>query len=139
MRFDLNGQAMWAVALLTDRFLGIANEVQFRGEHQPIIKIFACCKGSKWIVTVKDNGVGIPSDVFDKIFGIFQRLDSGRQVEGTGIGLALCKKIVELHDGRIWVESTVNEGTAFYFTLSPSLDQVEDCMPEAVAIASQSS
>ena len=70
----------------------IANAIKFRGEHPPMVKVFARCKGPKWIVTVKDNGAGIPSDAFDKIFGIFQRLDGGSQVEGTGIGLALCKK-----------------------------------------------
>jgi signal transduction histidine kinase len=117
----------------------IGNAIKFRGEYPPTVKVFARCNGPKWIVTVKDNGVGIPSDAFEKIFGIFQRIDNGTQVEGTGIGLALCKKIVELHDGRIWVESTVNEGTAFHFTLSPCLNKVDEVMPEAVAMASQSS
>jgi signal transduction histidine kinase len=103
------------------------------------VKILASRKGSKWMVTVKDNGIGIPSDAFDKIFGIFQRIDNGTQVEGTGIGLALCKKIVELHEGRIWLESTVDEGTAFHFTLPPCLDKVKEGIPEAVAIASECS
>jgi len=115
----------------------IANAIKFRGEHSPMVKVVARCKGPKWIVTVKDNGVGIPSDAFDKVFGIFQRLDCGTQVEGTGIGLALCKKIVELHEGRIWVESTLNEGTAFHFTLPPCLEQRKEGMPEALALASQ--
>ena len=117
----------------------IANAIKFRGEQPPIVKILASRKGSKWMVTVKDNGIGIPSDAFDKIFGIFQRIDNGTQVEGTGIGLALCKKIVELHEGRIWLESTVDEGTAFHFTLPPCLDKVKEGIPEAVAIASECS
>jgi len=117
----------------------IANAIKFRGEHQPIVKVSASRKGPKWIVTVKDNGIGIPADAFEQIFGIFHRLNNGSQVEGTGIGLALCKKIVELHEGKIWVESTVDEGTAFHFTLPPCLNQVEAVMWEAVATASKGS
>jgi light-regulated signal transduction histidine kinase (bacteriophytochrome) len=118
----------------------IANAIKFRGEHPPTVTIYARCKGAlsggpKWIVTVKDNGVGIPTDAFEKIFGIFQRLDSGSSVEGTGIGLALCKKIVELHEGRIWVESTVDEGTMFHFTLAPWVELAKKDMPRTVSSA----
>ena len=117
----------------------IGNALKFRGEAAPVIHVAAQRQGANWQVTVQDNGVGIPSDSFDKIFGIFQRIDNGSQAEGTGIGLALCKKIVELHEGRIWVESTINEGSAFHFTLPSCLDQVEEGMPETFALASQSS
>ena len=117
----------------------IANAIKFRGEDPLRVEVSARQHGLKWVVTVKDNGIGIPSDSFDSVFGIFQRLDSGNKVEGTGIGLALCKKIVELHDGRIWVESTVNEGTTFHFTLSPFLEQGKEYVPEAIVTAGQCS
>ena len=117
----------------------IGNALKFRGEAAPVIHVAAQRQGANWQVTVEDNGVGIPSDSFDKIFGIFQRIDNGSQAEGTGIGLALCKKIVELHVGRIWVESTLNEGSAFHFTLPSCLDQVDGCLPEAPVLASQCS
>ena len=113
----------------------IANAIKFRGQASPKIEIFARDTGAKWIVTVKDNGMGIPSDSFETIFGIFQRIDNGNHVEGTGIGLALCKKIIELHHGHIWVESIVNEGTAFHLTFPTHLEQIEECMHEAVTTA----
>ncbi len=115
----------------------IANAIKFRRTQAPSIQIFASRQGSKWKVTVKDNGIGIPSDAFESVFGIFQRIDSGSQVEGTGIGLALCKKIVELHEGHIWVESTEGEGTAFHFTLSSVLGPPNAEMLETVAAAGQ--
>ncbi len=113
----------------------IGNAIKFGGEQPPLIKISAHREGAKWTVTVKDNGIGIPDDALESVFGIFQRVDCGSQVEGTGIGLALCKKIVELHDGRIWVESTMNEGTSFHFTLPCCLGQVDARMLETVAMA----
>lgn len=113
----------------------IANAIKFRGQASPRIEIFARDTGDKWIVTVKDNGMGIPSDSFEAIFGIFQRIDNSNHIEGTGIGLALCKKIIELHHGQIWVESIVNEGTAFHFTFPTCLEQIEECIHEAVTTA----
>jgi len=95
----------------------ISNAIKFRSEENPKIHIDAQQQNGEWIFSVKDNGIGIDSEFNDRIFIIFQRLHTMAEYPGTGIGLALCRKIVERHGGRIWIESQPGKGSAFYFTI----------------------
>ncbi len=94
----------------------VSNAIKYRGERQPYIQVSAQKENSEWLISVRDNGVGIADAFHEKIFGLFQRLH-GREHAGTGIGLAICRKIVERHGGRIWVESSPGQGSVFRFTL----------------------
>ncbi|WP_082795767.1 ATP-binding protein [Flammeovirga sp. SJP92] len=96
----------------------ISNAIKFQGENTtPVIKIGATLETNQWIFFVKDNGIGIEQKYKERIFAIFQRLHPACEFEGTGIGLAHCRKIVDLHGGNIWLDSHLNQGTTFYFNI----------------------
>ena len=95
----------------------ISNAIKFHGADRPLVEISAVQKHSDWVFSIRDNGIGIDPEYFERIFVIFQRLHERGAYDGSGIGLAISKKIVERHAGKIWVESEPGKGTVFYFSL----------------------
>ncbi|WP_222914617.1 ATP-binding protein [Natrinema sp. SYSU A 869] len=95
----------------------LANAIEYTGDEPPRINVSAERDAEEWIISVRDNGIGIDPEDQDRVFEVFQRLHSQEEHSGTGIGLALCKRIVERHDGEIRIDSTPGEGTTFTFSL----------------------
>ena len=103
----------------------IGNAIKFRGPDSPHVHITAEQQASGWLFSVHDNGIGIPQPQQKRIFKLFQRLHNQQEQEGYGIGLAICKKIVEHYQGNLWLESAPGEGSTFYFTLIVNMCQSE--------------
>ena len=101
----------------------IGNALKFKSEHRPRVEIRAERDGGYWLFSVRDNGVGFDQKYADRVFGVFKRLHRNREIPGTGIGLAICQRIIDRHGGRIWAESEPGKGATFYFTLPAVSEQ----------------
>jgi light-regulated signal transduction histidine kinase (bacteriophytochrome) len=95
----------------------IGNAIKFRSEEAPHIHVSLQDRRLEWIFSIKDNGIGIDPQYAERVFVIFQRLHTRQEYPGTGIGLAICKRIIERHGGKIWFESEPEKGSTFFFSI----------------------
>ena len=95
----------------------LGNGLKYRSADSPRVHVSAACKDGEWTIAVRDNGIGIAAQHQERIFEMFQRLHNQQQYPGTGIGLAVCRRVIHRHGGKIWVESEPGQGSAFCFTL----------------------
>jgi light-regulated signal transduction histidine kinase (bacteriophytochrome) len=109
----------------------ITNALKYRTEKPPEIKVSAVRQGTAWQFAVRDNGIGIDPEYKEKIFGVFKRLH--RNYSGTGIGLAICQRVVERYGGRIWVESSTGRGATFFFTVPEAAARARSATAESAA------
>jgi light-regulated signal transduction histidine kinase (bacteriophytochrome) len=101
----------------------IGNAIKYRKKDEsPNIHITCQQRDGEWVIAVCDNGIGIEKQYQERVFGIYQRLHTNKEIPGTGIGLAICRKIIERHGGRIWLESTPGKGSNFFLTLPVKLE-----------------
>lgn len=104
----------------------LINSIKFRKPlTNPVITIKSQNDSKYWLFSIQDNGIGIDKKHYERIFQIFQRLHNRNEYEGIGVGLANCKRIIELHNGTLWLDSILNEGSTFYFTISKNLTKIE--------------
>ncbi|MFA9425210.1 PAS domain S-box protein [Natronorubrum sp. A-ect3] len=106
----------------------LSNAIEYAGDNAPRIDVSAHRAGSKWVISVSDEGIGIDPDDADRVFGLFNRLHAANEHDGSGIGLALCKRIIERHGGQIWVDSEPGDGATFSFAL-PVVGETEANTP----------
>jgi PAS domain S-box-containing protein len=104
----------------------IGNGLKYHGDRPPHVHVSAERNGNEWILSVRDNGIGIDTKHYDRIFEIFKRLHDQKEYPGTGIGLAVCRRVVERHNGRIWLESKPGDGSVFHFTIPEGTAKTND-------------
>ena len=132
---ESGGQLVWDfdAPVIADRFLLtralqnlVSNGLKYRSEASPLVRITANRSARGSTLCVEDNGIGIDSTHFTRIFEVFERLHGQAEIEGSGIGLALCRRVADLHQGRIWLESEPGQGSRFYlFIPEPPADTLE--------------
>lgn len=109
---DIKGDRTMIAQVFTNL---LSNGVKYSSmANKPKIEIFGYIDGEETIYSIKDNGMGIDNRYYDRVFELFKRMDNVKEIEGTGVGLAIVKRVVERHNGRVWFESELNQGSTFY-------------------------